>query len=134
MNSERIQTTLLFPHFVTLLSLLLPLPLPGARRCQAPQHYVLLPPSVRTPAFPRHAHQRIIGLTWSQSPVYYFQYCIFVRSPSLFPAAALIVICLCYPCADTVPVPNEMLTPVPAALLQHNSLQLQPYSNMNEEK
>ena len=41
---------------------------------QAPLHYTLLLPSVRTPAFPRHTHQRIIGLTWTQSPVYCLSY------------------------------------------------------------
>ena len=98
-------------------SVTLPLALPGARRHQAPQHYALLPPSVSTPAFLRHAHQCIIGLTWTQSLVNYLPYI------SQFPTAALMLVCRCYPCVDAVPV----LLPVCSAL---NSLYLLPISSV----
>ena len=117
----------------SMLSRLLPLPLPGAQRSQTPQHYALLPPSARTPAFPRHVHQRIIGLTWTQSPVYYLTH-IFVSSPGLFPAAALIVVCLCVSvswccfCLVLCLFLIKCQLPVPASCLRRRSLQFCLYN------
>jgi hypothetical protein len=67
------------------------LPLYTQRR--AALHYALLPPSLRTPAWPRPRASAILdspGLNhlFITSPI-------FVSSPTLYPAAVLIVICLC---------------------------------------
>jgi hypothetical protein len=67
------------------LSRLLPLFLPGARGHQAPQHYTLLPPSLRTPAFPHHAHQRLLDSPGLNHPCHYLPYiCLFPRSVPRF--------------------------------------------------
>ena len=68
------------------------LPLPGARRCQAPQHYALLPPSVCTPSFPRHTHQRLLDSPGLNHPCHYLLYiCLF---PSFVPGFRVMFVCL----------------------------------------
>jgi hypothetical protein len=70
---------------------------PLARRRQAPQHYSLMPPSLRTPLFPRHAHQQLLDspgllVTWV------------ITSPIYICSSLQRHMSLCYLCADTVPV------------------------------
>lgn len=75
------------------LSHLLLLSLPDARGRQAALHYVLLPPSLRTPA------PRVTRISDSlQSPGLNLRVItspLSVCSPALSPASALIVVCLC---------------------------------------
>ena len=56
-------------RYSVMLASLVPLFPPGTRGRQAPQHCALLPPSLRTPAFPPSRASALIGLTWTLSPL-----------------------------------------------------------------
>lgn len=110
------------------LSHLHPLPLPGARRRQASQHYTLLPPSLRTSAFPHHTLQQLLDNYWTHldSVTCVITSPISVCSQALFSASGLMFVCLCIPGSDAVlfdvcSILNVRL-PVPASLLQRRSL------------
>jgi hypothetical protein len=90
-RSDKVYLFMLRSTILGKLSRLLPLFSPGTRGHQAPQHYALLPPLLRTSAFPVTR----ISNYWTplDSITSVITSHIFVCSPALFPASALIVIC-----------------------------------------